>query len=205
MMKITAVTQQKKDSSRYSVFCDEKYVFSLAADQLKESGLKPGQELSQKDIDRFLRLSDYGKLRDRVYKWLSIRHRSAWEIDTYLKRQSDDEEQKSEIKKTLKRQGYMDDHEFAAWWISSRQEVKLISRIRLKQELLAKRVPMEVIDQVLVINPDIEIENCRKMILKRQSRYSDQNKLKAYLARQGFSYDTINRALQASDEFIDSE
>jgi regulatory protein len=39
----------------------------------------------------------------------------------------------------------------------------------------------------------------QKIIAKKRSRYDDEQKFMAYLARQGFSYDDIKEALREED------
>ena len=47
---------------------------------------------------------------------------------------------------------------------------------------------------------DFSAEEIQKIIAKKAKKYADEKKLVAYLARQGFSYDEIKRAL-SKDEF----
>jgi len=178
---------------------DGKYSFSLARDQLAQSGLKTGQAMSPADVERLKDTASFGKLRDLSYKWLGLRLRSEYEIDEYLKRKTADNQLAKRLKEELKLYNYVDDDKFASAWISSRRAVKPASKYRLKRELLQKRVPLEIIDQQLDQAGLDDIAAARDIISRRRARYADERKLMAYLARQGFSYDTIKQAL-AEDE-----
>ena len=67
---------------------------------------------------------------------------------------------------------------------------KGISKKRLKMELIKKGIVKDIIDEVLDGRNDEE--EIRKMINKKREKYDDE-KLMAYLVRQGFSYDLVRR------------
>ena len=91
----------------------------------------------------------------------------------------------------------MDDEKFACWWIRNRKINTGISIRKLRQELSAKRVSNDIIDIVLAQSD--RDDNCEiiKIINKKRSRYPDENKMIAYLARQGFSYEDIKHGLDS--------
>ncbi len=194
-MKITGLKQQVKRPDRMSVYVDGKYVFSLAKDQLAKLGLKTGQIVDPIQIKNYLADSSFGKLRDQTYRWLAIRQRSEWEVQTYLRRKTKDEAQQRRLMALLTEQGYINDSKFAAAWIRHRNLIKPRSSYRLKQELLQKRLPMEVISQALAEQPQDDVSAIRELVAKRGHRYADRQKLMAFLARQGFRYDDIKTAL----------
>ena len=107
----------------------------------------------------------------------------------------------------LESQNYINDHDFARYLVENRHQNKGISTKRLIQELKTKGVSNEIIEQTLidddsghlVRDEEIEIE---KMIRKQLKKTSDRQKLIAYLARQGFSYDLIKSKL---DQFLSLE
>lgn len=224
-MKITKIGRQVKRQSRYSVFVDDKYSFSLSETQLADSGLHIGQELSAEEVKGYKGESELGKLYERTLNWLAIRPRSEWEIDSYLDRilykksssykiaknlqfglsdpEDDDQpaELKTEIVDKLKHLGLLDDLAFARSWVDSRRLLKPISRKKLWVELKTKRVPADIIEQVLAEDETDELEVLKSLIERksRQSQYADRQKLLAYLARQGYRYDDIKRAFDELD------
>jgi len=193
--KISAIKQQVKRTGRVSVYLDGRYSFSLARDQLVQLGLKVGQELKPPEVNRLKTDMAYGKLRDLVYKWLSLRSRSEYEINEYLRKKTDDEDLKKRIVEELKLYNYVDDNKFSEMWIRNRRLLKPVSKYRLRQELLQKRVPQEIIAESLDSAKLDDLAAAKAVIARRGQRYADQQKLMAYLARQGFSYDVIKRAL----------
>ncbi|HET7629976.1 MAG TPA: RecX family transcriptional regulator, partial [Candidatus Saccharimonadales bacterium] len=69
------------------------------------------------------------------------------------------------------------------------------SRRKLIAELRAKGVDQATIDDQLASTERSDGDEIQKIIAKKRARYPDQQKFIAYLARQGFSYDDIRRAL----------
>ena len=57
-----------------------------------------------------------------------------------------------------------------------------------------------MINQALAHSARTDKDELAKMIAKKRSRYPDEQKLIAYLLRQGFAYDDIRAAL-AGDEY----
>ena len=99
------------------------------------------------------------------------------------------------MKGRLVEKGYIDDEKFARWWVENRNLRKGTSRRKLQAELAAKGVPGSVVSVVLTETTRSDGNELSKMIEKKRAKYPDEQKLIAYLARQGFSYDDIKSAL----------
>ena len=112
-----------------------------------------------------------------------------------------------EVVSRLESQNYINDQDFARYFIENRHQNKGISTKRLIQELKIKGVDNDVIEQAmfdqgtgnLFRDEEVEIE---KMIKKQLRKTSDRQKIIAYLARQGFSYDLIKTKL---NQFLSTE
>jgi len=102
-----------------------------------------------------------------------------------------------EIVGRLVSKGYVDDRKFAEYYVENRFVKKGISRKRLKMELMKKGVAREIIDEVL--NKRDDAEEIHKMIQKKRGKYSEE-RLAAYLVRQGFSYDQVRAAMKEYDD-----
>ncbi len=200
-MKITAIKQQVKRADRYSVYIDDVYSFALSDSELLRLGIYSGQELSVTDLAGLKDNSVRDKARSQALNQLARRQRSEWELRDYLKRKEHPPEVIDFVISWLAEYGYVDDTKFAAAWVANRRLLKPISTRRLRQELQQKRVPSEVIDQVLAEDQTDEHKVLRNLIerKRRQTKYQDNLKLLQYLARQGFSYEGIKSALQDRD------
>ena len=111
-----------------------------------------------------------------------------------------------EVVSSLESQNYINDQEFARYFVENRHQNKGISTKRLIQELKTKGISDENIEHAMfnsetgsfLRDEEAELE---KMIKKQLRKTSDRQKIIAYLARQGFSYDLIKSKL---DQFLNS-
>ena len=112
-----------------------------------------------------------------------------------------------EVVSRLESQNYINDQDFARYFIENCHQNKGISTKRLIQELKIKGIDSDIIEQAMfdqgtgnfLRDEEVEIE---KMIKKQLRKTSDRQKIIAYLARQGFSYDLIKAKL---DQFLSAE
>ncbi len=201
MSKITNIKQQARNKDRISVYVDGKYSFSLSTWQFSEAGLKLGEEISNQRLEELSEESDFGKIHDRSLMWLLLRPRSTWEVEDYLRRKVEDEPMREKLLAKFKERKYIDDEDFAERWVQNRRLLKPISKLKLRQELLKKRVPKEIIDQTLEEDETNEVEVLKELIEKKRrvTRYQNDRKLMEYLARLGFRYGDIKEAMEQLD------
>lgn len=198
-MKITNIKQQVKNPDRVSIFIDGKYSFSLSLGELVEQKLKLSQELEQKDLKKLKQISDDGKLKARALEWVMTRPRSLREFRDYLRRKKAEPEFVDRLETDFLSRGYLDERRFADWLSDVRRRRGKSDRT-IRSELASKGINREIADEVMTGYDEGESEQDRlkKLVDKKQHlpRYkADQQKLMQYLARQGFAYDDIKRAL----------
>ena len=215
---ITALTAQVQNADRVNVFIDGKYDFSLDVAQVVDCGVKVGRMLTEAELTELRHEGEFGKLYARALEYTLMRPHSAREIRDYLQRKTLPRKYKQRKTGTLvekpgaslavvqrvfarlEQRGYVDDEVFAQWWVENRHQSKGVSRRKLEAELRAKGVAPEVINQALAQSRRTDEDELAKVIAKKRSRYPDEQKLIAYLLRQGFAYDDIRAAL-AGDEY----
>jgi len=197
-VKITEIKPQVKQTSRYSIYIDGKYAFSLSEAALLEQQLVSGQELTAAEVKSYKKLSVDDKLYGNALRYAVMRPHSHWEMQTYLKRKKVEEPVAQQILQKLEQLNLLDDLAFARSWVASRHLLKAVSRRRLVQELKQKHVSEDVIASVLEEDETDERATLAELVAKKRqlSQYQDKTKLMQYLARQGFSYDDIKSALQ---------
>ena len=217
-MKITAVAAQVRNPDRVNVSIDGKYRLSLDISQVVSLGVKVGRELSEEDLSALETESQFGKLYARALEYALSRPHSVREMRDYLRRKTLARKYKSrrtgEIKEApgvnenvaarvldrLQEKRYVDDEDFARWWIENRNLTKGASRRKLISELRAKGVAATIIEQALGESARTDADELAKIIAKKRAKYADSQKFMQYLARQGFSYDDIKAALEYDAE-----
>lgn len=211
-MKITDLSAQMRNPDRVNVSVDGKYKFSLDIAQVTELGVKVGRELDEAELAELETESQFGKLYARALEYSLMRPHSMREVRDYLWRKTRDRRGKDgrilrgyspaladRVLQKLQHKTYVDDEKFARWWVENRNQTKGTSLRKLAAELRAKGVTAEVIDAVLGGSDRTDAEELQKIIAKKRAKYTDDQKLMQYLARQGFDYDTIKQALRPVD------
>lgn len=206
-MIITNLKQGVKNPNRVNVFVDGKYSFSLDVMQVVDLGIKIGLEITDVQLAEYKTASEFGKLYQRALEWALMRPRSIRETREYLSRKlktsssgrssEDVFEFSEEIIQRLISKGYLDDLRFAEYFVENRFVKKGVSKKRLRMELMRKGIAKEIIEEVLGGRDDEE--EIRKIIARKRARYDDE-KLMAYLVRQGFSYDQAHKAIEEYED-----
>lgn len=200
-MRITDIKQQVKRTDRYSVFVDGKYSFSLSELALLNGGLRRDQEVTQEELDDLKDTAKLDKAYNQALGLIARRLRSEWEVRSYLQRKEYDPEFIDGIIERLYRSKFLDDTEFAQRWVENRRLLKNTSKRKLTMELRQKRVADDVIKQTLEADETDERSVLRELVerKRKQTRYQDEQKLMAYLMRQGFNYDDVKLVLHQAD------
>ena len=79
-MLITAITQQKRDPSRYNIFIDGVYAFALPMQDILYFKLKEGQEAAEDTIAFIRKNLIYIKAQDTALRFLGYKMRTVQEI-----------------------------------------------------------------------------------------------------------------------------
>jgi len=212
-MKITSVSLQARDKNRVNVSVDGKYKFSLDVLQVGGLGIKVGNEYEESEILRFQTESQYGKVYNRTLEYCLMRPHSIKEVRDYLYRKTRPRMNKTgdivpgvdksitgRVLEKLIDKKYVNDYDFARYWVENRSLKKGISKRKLASELRAKGVDISIINELIQDSDRSDIDELQKIIIKKRQKYSEDNKLIAYLARQGFAYEDIKSALTANND-----
>lgn len=196
-MQITDIKQQVKRQGRYSIYVDGKFAFGLGELALINSGISIGLELTAEELDTLRQDAHTDKAYNLALGQVARRPRSEWEMRDYLRRKDYDPELITQLVKRLYAADFLNDRDFARRWVETRRLLKQTSKRRLQQELRAKRISDDIISEVLAEDETDEAEVLRTVVEKKrtQTRYRDNEKLMAYLLRQGYNYEDIKNAL----------
>lgn len=198
--KITDLKQGVRNPDRVNVYVDGRFSFSLDISQVVDFGIKIGLEVTDEQVAEFKRASEFGKLYQRALEWVLVRPRSIRETNDYLYKKifekKLDKNYIDRIIEKLKDKKYLDDHKFAEYYVENRFVKKGVSLKRLKMELMKKGVSKEIIEEVLADSDRNDEEELKKIIAKKRAKYDDE-KLTAYLVRQGFQYDLVRESVRS--------
>jgi len=189
--EITGLKYQKKNPDRVSVYLDGRFAFGLPA--ILAARLKPGQVLSDAEVDALQAEGEQEKAYNHALNYLSYRPRSRWEIDLYLQKRGLGEGQIEAVIGRLERAGLLDDEAFASFWVENRERFRPRGLRALRYELRNKGVSDEIIDLALE-SVDVQ-ESAYRSAGKKARQLSNQDQLTFYrkmidfLSRRGFAYE----------------
>ncbi len=195
-MKITDIQAQQRNQNRYSLFVDGKFSFSLSLEEIQDSSLRIGTELSGADVDRFQKLSIDSKHYESAFIKSLRRPHSLQEMRLHLRKRGAEPEVAESIINRLVSKHYLDDARFVQFWFEMRSKSNK-SKKYIISELKAKGVSEEVINSNMPSTDDYS--SLQSLIAQKTKRYPDTNKLMQYLMRKGFSYDDIQSAMRKED------
>jgi regulatory protein len=191
--EITALTYQKHNRDRVNVYLDGAFAFGLAA--VEAVHLHVGQMLTAEEIAELQMKDDIERAYERALNYLSYRPRSRFEVRRSLRGKDVDEQVIDVVIERLTRAGLVDDREFAQYWVDNRARFNPRGFRGLRYELRQKGVSHDIIDGVL---SDFDVQAAARKAAEAGARRLSQEtpqdfsrKLKAYLARRGFSYGLV--------------
>jgi regulatory protein len=199
--RITGLRFQKHTAERVNVYLDGHFAFGLPA--IEAARLRVGQELSEAEIERLRALDAEQKAYDRAVRFLAFRPRSEAEVRRHLAQAGVDEARAEAVVGRLKQQGYLDDAEFARFWVENRQQFRPKGERALRQELRQKGVD-EAIIQSAVADLDAEesayaaarARALRLAALPDRDPLAFRRKLIEFLARRGFDYEVSQEVVE---------
>jgi len=156
-------------------------------------------------------MDEFEKFLNSALRFLSYRPRSEKEVADNLKKKKASDSIVQLVIKKLKEQRFLNDREFAKWWIEQRTVVKPTGLRLIKIELKRKGIDKELIDEIIQESEHLvrnELEMARTLVQKRIDKLKNLDRQKIYqklggfLSRRGFDYDTIKKSI---DEFISKE
>jgi regulatory protein len=195
---ITGLRYQKRNKNRVNVYLDGQFAFGLAA--IEAARLQVGQVLDDGDIARLQVQDEVERAYERALNFLSYRPRSEAEVRRNLHKKNLADEVVEAVAERLTRAGLLNDREFARYWVENRLQFKPRGARALRHELRAKGVPASIIAEVLE-NLDEEaaarkVAEARACRLARLAPRDFRQRLGAYLARRGFSYEVISPLIE---------
>ena len=203
-MKITALQPQKRGKRRFSVFLDGNFLFGLAAETVAALGLRVGLEVDRAKLDEIAREEQLHQARQYAFLLLSYRARTTTELRQRLARKGFSPDVVSRTLQRLAELKMVDDAGYARQFVQDRVSIGHKGKWRVRGELIKRGVAREHIEEALAAAPD-ETAAAREVAEKYLSRNKRlepavlKRRLYAFLARRGFSPDTIRHVTDLDD------
>ncbi len=199
--RITAITPQKRNRRRASVFIDGQYAFSLS--MATAAALPIGKKLGDDERDALQAADRKEQAFDRALHYLKFRPRSRMEMIRYLKGKGFTAAVIDATLQRLESYQYIDDTAFARFWIDNRQRHRPRGAFGLRCELKEKGIADAVIEDLLA---DYD-ENAAawRAVAPKLHRWADlpsmalKEKIHRFLRQRGFDYTTCEDVFQKAE------
>jgi regulatory protein len=209
MMPIVVGLKRKKRTKEwYLIYLSDGREILSYIDFIIKFNIKTGKNLTEEKIQEIKSSSNLLLAKEIAYKFLSYKPRTQKEVEERLRLKGFSDDIISKVIDDIKRYGFINDLEYARNFLLNRLRSKTFGKIALKQILLSKGIPNETIEQVLaeretLINEfEIALELAEKKLKqiksskkKKKDKNEQKRKIYEFLARRGFTWDTISRVV----------
>lgn len=205
--KITALTVQKRNPDRVNVYLDGEFAFGLS--RIVAAWLELGRSLSQQEIDELIQKDTSEVAFQKAIRLLDYRPRTGQEIREKLKQKGFEPGQIEQVVERLTSSHLIQDDKFAASWVESRNQFRPSSQRVMRYELRRKGIDEEIIESALQGSvEDLELaQRAAQKMVRRLTNLEWQEfrkKLSAFLARRGFSYETVAQVVKTAWDELQS-
>ena len=194
---ISSLQQQKKNPERVSVFIEGEFAFGVSLDTAAR--LAKGQFLSDADIAALQTDDEHDRAYQSALHYLGSRPRSTTEVQRNLHEKGFGDEAVAAAIARLVEHHYLDDEEFARYWLDNRSRFRPRSAKAIRYELRQKGVERDAIEAALEeLDEDAAAWDAAASKLDRWRDLPQEEferKLGAFLARRGFDFETARRTV----------
>jgi regulatory protein len=155
---ITALQADPSDPDKVHVFIDGRHAMAVALDVAAAEKLSVGQPCPPDRLERLHQAEELQRVYESAMRFLSYRPRSVREVEMRLRKKAYGPEQIATVVDRLRKRGYLDDLEFARFWVSNRQSFSPRGPRLLRSELRQKGVSQDVVDAVLQEQSEAQAE-----------------------------------------------
>ncbi|MEA3338016.1 MAG: RecX family transcriptional regulator [Chloroflexota bacterium] len=190
---ITALRFQKRDANRVNIYLDDQFAFGLSA--LAAASLKRGLYLSDDEIAQLQAEDERQKAYQRSLRFLAYRPRTIAEVRKNLRKHDVSDSAIESVIERLLEAGYLNDMEFARFWVNDRERFRPKGPLALRAELRQKGVANDIIDQVIesidMTDGAYRAGLARAQRLVNVDQQDFRKKLASHLLRRGFTHDVV--------------
>ena len=199
---IKKIEKQKNNNKRYSIFIDNQFAFGIDEIDLLYYKLKENEPLDNDKYNYILNKLLLKRAKDKALKYLGYKMRSKKQVIKKLEELDFPENVINKVIKILEKYNYINDEEFAKAFIKDKMNLKGYGTFKISYDLKMLGIDEDIFKKYLYSEEFVkEEEKATSLLLKRLKGisienidYKEKQKLYAYLARRGFSYDSINKA-----------
>jgi regulatory protein len=192
---------QVRDPERVSVFIDGAFSFGISLEVALAEGVRVGEVLDAERVKSLVAKDEAGRATGSALNLLTSRPRSSQEVRTRLKQKGFAEPAIEEAMERLENWHYIDDADFARYWVENREANRPRGRRLLEQELRHKGVDREVARSAIDAAEPDEFAAALELATGKMRSYANldpqvaRRRLAGFLGRRGYGFDVIGPVL----------
>ncbi len=193
------ISHTKGRGSKIHLHLDGEYQITTDIDFWSENYIKDGTDISEEEWLSLVEKINFKKALNKCYDLLSRRDHSVKELRTKLLRTVDEASADRAIERMLE-YGYLNDEKYARALFRHLRDEKKMSQRFIRQEMLKRGVPSEIISELLDFEEVDNVSNICELILTKYrlklEKEGGKDKVFAALMRKGFNYSDIKKAFE---------
>ncbi|TKJ45193.1 hypothetical protein CEE35_05105 [Candidatus Aerophobetes bacterium Ae_b3b] len=201
MGRITAISSQRRNPDRYSIFIEGEFVLGIDKKTVEDMDLRVGKLVDEKDLKKITSQEELNKAQAYALMLLGYRERSLREIEMRMRQKGYEEKLVEKVVKYLKDRNLINDKRFTQLWAESRIK-KGYGRWRIQSELEQKGVNREITDEILKdlysgideVQVALDLVEKKRWVSKEPPRLTER--VSNLLRRRGFSFEVISNVVE---------
>lgn len=203
-MKIVRI--YKENSKRVVIEFDDGNSLSVFKDLAYQSSLRKGDEINESLFGELQAKQIIFEIREKALFLLARRAHSKYELKQKLLQKKFNKDKIDAVLNKIEEEGFLNDLEFAKLFISERIGKGKSGPLKIKNELAAKGIKRETIEEVMRIffpseeNEEAAFEIAEKKLRQLRNRNIEahliKQKLYSFLISRGFSFEVSKRAAE---------
>lgn len=198
---ITRIQETKR--GRYSLFCEEEFLFSVDGETLLKNHVEVGDLFGEGELEALRLQSDERRAKDKALVFLSLRDHGFVELLRKLERTFDSDTALAAVR-AMEELGLVNDEAFAAHRAKYLMETQGRSVREASMKMRELGLSKELVEEALLPYAETGGENAAALLIKKYAqklRAGETQKVLAALQRRGYTYREAKEALLlAADE-----
>lgn len=204
-MELTAAEPRRR--GLVQLFLDGEAAVKLDAQVFLQSGLKPGDQVSDQELFELIQASDARRAQEKALYLLEYRNYSKRELTEKIARTAASREAAQAAAGRMEELGLIDDRRFGEDYARELFSRKGYGARRAAQELRRKGLDQELVQELVEKygSPEQRGENIRRVLEKKYPGWREDEKVRrrafAALQRLGYSYQEVREAMGAGEDW----
>lgn len=204
-MELTAAEPRRR--GLVQLFLDGEAAVKLDAQVFLQSGLKPGDQVSDQELFELIQASDARRAQEKALYLLEYRNYSKRELTEKIARTAASREAAQAAAGRMEELGLIDDRRFGEDYARELFGRKGYGSRRVAQELRRKGLDQELVQELVEKygSPEQSGENIRRVLEKKYPGWREDEKVRrrafAALQRLGYSYQEVREAMGQGEDW----